>query len=258
MTSSANPRILLLEDDPLAAWTARRILEQMGCRVSDSDCCGAAEEAWLANPFDLIIADYRLPDGLGVELITRMRAAGHTEPVICLTAESESISEQERAALQIGDVVSKPIHLETLRAAVTRNTATPGSDTGAAAVSPATARRTIGHYHIFPCPPCLGAQDLAQIRQQSPQEAWIALDLANTTQIEAELLDALPAIATDIQRAGSRICLAGACAALAEQLRLQGIGRHLDILSDVNDLDSLSRQPTSPCERAALMDSIVL
>ena len=36
MNFNPNPRILLLEDDPLAAWTARRILEQMGCRVSVS------------------------------------------------------------------------------------------------------------------------------------------------------------------------------------------------------------------------------
>jgi CheY-like chemotaxis protein len=255
MNSSANPRILLLEDDPLAAWTARRILEQMGCRVSESDCCRAAEEAWRANPFDLIVADYRLPDGLGVELIARMRAAGLTQPVICLTAESESISEQERASLRIGDVVSKPIHLETLRAAVTRNTA---RQPDAGATNPTAAKRTIGRYHIFPCPLRLTAQDLRQIRLTAPQDAWIALDLTGTTHIEDDVLAALPAMAADIQRTGARICLAGACAALTSMLQQVEIGRHVDLLADLNDLDSLSRQPTSPCERAALMDSIVL
>ena len=255
MSSSANPRILLLEDDPLASWTARRILEQMGCLVSDSDCCQAAEEAWRANPFDLIIADYRLPDGLGVELIARMRAAGHAEPVICLTAESESISGVERARLQIGDVVGKPIHLETLRAAVTRNTA-PSSETSA--TTPTTVRRTIGHYHIFPCPPCLTIHVLNQIRQAVPQGAWMALDLSVTTHIEDDVLKALPEMAADIQRTGSRICLAGATPDLTALLQQGAISRQVDLLADLNDLESLSRQPTSPCERAALMDSIVL
>ena len=256
MSSNANPRILLLEDDPLAAWTARRILEQMGCRVSESDCCRAAEEAWLSNPFDLIIADYRLPDGLGVELITRMRAAGHTQPVICLTAESESISEQERSSLRIGDVVSKPIHLETLRAAVTRNASHPSDATAATSTE---AKRTIGHYHIFPCPPRLTAQDLSQIRLHAPPDAWIALDLSGTTHIGDDVLQALPAMALDIQRNGARICLAGAVGpTLAFLLQQEAINRHVDIIADLNDLDSLSRQPTSPCERAALMDSIVL
>ena len=251
MSFSTNPRILLLEDDPLAAWTARRILEQMGCRVFESDCLHAAEEAWLANPFDLIVADYRLPDGLGVELIARMRAAGHMEAVICLTAESDSISATERAALQIGEVVSKPIHLETLRAAVARH----------AAPSPAaapTVRRTIGHYHIFPCRPCLSLPDLHQILQAAPPEAWIALDLSGTTQVEPEVLAALPALATNIQRAGARICLAGATPTLLALLQQDAISRHVDLLADLNDLDALSRQTTSPCERAALMDSIVL
>ena len=251
MNFSTNPRILLLEDDPLAAWTARRILEQMGCRVCESDCLHAAEEAWLANPFDLIVADYRLPDGLGVELIARMRAAGHAEPVICLTAESDSISAAERVSLQIGDVVSKPIHLETLRAAVARHAAP--QPTAAPAV-----RRTIGHYHIFPCLPCLKLQDLQQILQTAPQAAWIALDLTGTTQIEPEVLASLPALAANIQRAGARICLAGATPALMTLLQQDAISRHVDILADLNDLDSLSRQTTSPCERAALMDSIVL
>ncbi|MEI6210443.1 MAG: response regulator [bacterium] len=255
MSFNANPRVLLLEDDPLAAWTARRILEQMGCRVSESDCCHAAEEAWLANPFDLIIADYRLPDGLGVELIARMRAAGHKQPVICLTAESEAISGADRAALQIGDVVSKPIHLETFRAVVSRNAA---QQPDAGTPPPAAVRRTIGHYHIFPCPHSLTAQFLNQIRQSMPQDAWIALDLTGTTHIEDDFLAALPAVAADIQRAGARICLAAPGPALKSLLQQGALSRNVDMLDDLNDLDSLSRQPTSPCERAALMDSIVI
>ena len=256
MSSNANPRVLLLEDDHLAAWTARRILEQMGCRVSESDCCHAAEEAWLANPFDLIIADYRLPDGLGIELITRMRAAGHNQPVICLTAESESISPETRASLQISAVVGKPIHLETLRTAVSQHAASSSATTAPAPEN--TSRRTIGHYHIFPCPPRLTAPDLQQIRQEAPADAWIALDLTSTEQIDEDVLAALPSIAIEIQRAGARICLAGAGPGLASRLQQGALSRQVDVLADVNDLDSLSRQPTSPCERAALMDSIVL
>ncbi len=183
MNPKPGPMVLLLEDDPLAAWTGRRILEQMGCRVMDADCCQAAEEAWLANPFDLVIADHRLPDGFGVELIGRMRAAGRTTPVICLTAEAEVISETQRQELQIGAVVGKPINLETLRTAV--NHCAAPSEPAAAAVPPPARRRTIGHYDLFPC-------------------------------------------------------------------------RQVDILRDLDSLESLSRHPTSPCERAALMDSIVL
>lgn len=255
MNSSAKPRILLLEDDPLASWTARRILEQMGCLVSESDCCRAAEEAWLANPFDLIIADYRLPDGLGVELIARMRAAGHNQPVICLTAESEAISAPAQAALGIDAVIGKPIQKEILRDAVARNTAQP-SDSGTCD-SHATAKRTIGHYHVFPCPPCLTSQDLRQIRQTTPPDTWIALDLVATTHIEDDVLATLPFMAADIQRSGARICLVRACPELTAQIEQKAINRYVDLLADLNDLDSLSRQPTSPCERAALMDSIV-
>jgi CheY-like chemotaxis protein len=253
MNSNPGPRVLLLEDDPLAAWTGRRILEQMGCQVSDADCCQAAEEAWLANPFDLIIADHRLPDGFGVELIARMRAVGRTTPVICLTAESEVISEPERARLQISAVVSKPIHLETLRGAVAQSTAAPAR----APVVP-VARRTIGHYDLYPCPPSLSLADLEPLRHTTGRQNWIALDLSTTTQLAPGVLPLLLEMAAALQRSGGRLCLAGVTPALAPALQDQGLARQVDILPDLESLDSLSRQPTSPCERAALMESIVL
>ncbi len=256
MNANPSPRVLLLEDDPLAAWTGRRILEQMGCRVSDADCCQAAEEAWLSNPFDLIIADHRLPDGFGVELIARMRSIGRTTPVICLTAESEVISAQEREQLQISAVVGKPIHLETLRAAVTQ-AASATARPPAPLVTPAT-RRTIGHYELFPCPACLTLADLQQIRPATGRQNWVALDLSTTTQIVPDTRAFLLEMASALQRTGGRLCLAGVTNELATHLHDQGLGRHVDILTDLDSLETLSRQPTSPCERAALMDSIVL
>jgi DNA-binding response OmpR family regulator len=256
MNPDPGPRVLLLEDDPLAAWTGRKILEQMGCRVTGADCCAAAMDAWLANAFDLIIADHRLPDGFGVEMIARMRAAGRTTPVICLTAESEVIAETQRQELQIGAVVGKPINLETLRTAIHR-CAGP-SEPAAAAPPPATARRTIGHYDIFPCAANLTLAELQRIRQEAANQTWIALDLSRTTQIAPEMLPFLLEMAAALQRTGGRLSLAGAGEALTAQLHAWNLGRQVDILRDLDSLESLSRHPTSPCERAALMDSIVL
>lgn len=258
MNSSPGPRVLLVEDDPLAAWTERRLLERLGCRVSEADCCRAATQAWKSNRFDLIVVDQRLPDGLGVELIADLRAAGRRDPVICLTAESEAISEGDRETLHIRAVLGKPIDIELLRATVAGAAEVWTGELPQAAEphKPTDGRQKIGRFEVLPCPLLL-TRPVVENYLPNSGDPWLALDLTHTTQIEDEALDYLLSLAASVQRRGGRLCLAGVGERLGVRLGEKGLQRQVDILADLESLESLSRTPVSPCERAALMDSIV-
>ena len=103
-----NARILIVEDDLLAAKTASRLLSRGGFVVSQAHTAETGRASWLSSSLDLVVMDYRLPDGTGVDVISHARDRGRTEPVVALTAETESIPDGVRQRLRIASVVQKP------------------------------------------------------------------------------------------------------------------------------------------------------
>jgi CheY-like chemotaxis protein len=255
MSSDPGFRVLLVEDDRLAAWTGRRILERMGCRVSDADSCRAAEEAWMANAFDLVVVDHRLPDGVGVDLIARMRAAGRMDRVICLTAESEEISGAQRAALGILDVVGKPLDFARFQAAVRAHAAAGSGVPAAPPAGGGAERRRIGRFDVIACPEVLTRADVDSLRGEDGAALWLALDMARTLRVGEGALDALRALSVQMQRSGGRLCLAAVNGSIGVELSNEGMRRDVDIVPALGGLEALSRNPISLCERAALMAS---
>jgi len=124
---SASPgwRILYLEDEPLPRWTGTKMLSALSPHVLTADSCAQAEDLWSQNPIDLIIADYRLGDGLSVDLVERMRARQRTEPVICLSGEADDLSSQPRAQSLFAAIVKKPLEAASLRSLVESLLASP-------------------------------------------------------------------------------------------------------------------------------------
>jgi len=113
-------RVLLVEDNPINALLARKLLEREGCVVSHAP---SAEEAMLAAEamaFDLILMDRRLPGADGVTATRQMRAAGITSPIVALTADA--FEEDRRACLAAGmdDFLTKPLDPAALNALLAR------------------------------------------------------------------------------------------------------------------------------------------
>lgn len=96
-------RILLVDDDDM-------FRESLGLNLSDSgfevSSINDGEEALRlmkeADPFDLVLLDWKMPSLSGGEVLKRMRAADLNTPVILLTSLSDQIYEE--AALQGGAV----------------------------------------------------------------------------------------------------------------------------------------------------------
>lgn len=68
-----NLRVLVVDDDMLVRTSTAGILESWGCHVSVGE---SLEEVWKEfseSHFDLVICDYRLPDGNGLQLADRIK-----------------------------------------------------------------------------------------------------------------------------------------------------------------------------------------
>ena len=81
-------RILIVEDEPRVGQFVERGLEQVAYASTWVRSCRQADESLAAGSFDAIILDLSLPDGDGLDLLRRWRAAGVKEPVLILSARA--------------------------------------------------------------------------------------------------------------------------------------------------------------------------
>ncbi|MCD6024839.1 MAG: Phosphate regulon transcriptional regulatory protein PhoB [Fibrobacteria bacterium] len=112
-------RILLVEDDESLALGLEFNLRSEGYEVLNfPDAETAAVAADSKGPFDLFILDWMLPGRDGLSLMRDLRAAGHTAPVLLLTARDSR--EDIVAGLDSGadDYLAKPFDLNILLARV--------------------------------------------------------------------------------------------------------------------------------------------
>ena len=70
-----SPRVLLIEDDPLAREVSSELLQRKGCSVRSADSAGAAFHVWRdeGGRFDVILSDVNLPDMNGLMLLNEFR-----------------------------------------------------------------------------------------------------------------------------------------------------------------------------------------
>jgi DNA-binding NtrC family response regulator len=112
--------ILVLDDEPGILSFLQRGLGHHYGMVETAGDLSQADELIDRCHFDLIISDIRLPDGSGVEWLTKIREQGHQTPVIFMTAYADLQTAIE--ALRVGavDFLMKPFRLEQMQTAVHR------------------------------------------------------------------------------------------------------------------------------------------
>jgi two-component system copper resistance phosphate regulon response regulator CusR len=123
-------RILVIEDEAAIADFVVRGLREEGFTVSHA---ADGEDAWHAlqgGGWDVILLDWWLPGPDGLTLLRRFRQAGHTTPVLFLTAR-DAVSDRVRG-LDNGadDYLCKPFAFEELLARVRALSRRPERGTG--------------------------------------------------------------------------------------------------------------------------------
>ena len=102
-------RILLVEDHPINQRVALAMLAKLG-HAADTAADGASALAALgATDYELVLLDLRLPDGNGLDLVPRLRAASRQE--LWIAATTANALPEDRAACRaagLDDFLAKP------------------------------------------------------------------------------------------------------------------------------------------------------
>lgn len=110
--------VLLIEDDRPLGLQLRRGLLQDGCSVSWATRLAEAGEIFTREAFQVVILDWMLPDGDGVQWLQKLRAAGSRTPVIMLTARGQVEDRVQGLDAGADDYLIKPFALAELLARV--------------------------------------------------------------------------------------------------------------------------------------------
>lgn len=135
--TSAVPRVLLLEDDPVSGAFLRSAIAAFPAAVDVASTLAQARVLAQAQAYDLLLFDAHLPDGTGSALLASLRAAGIATPAVAHTAELDDALRRALVADGFVDVLAKPLGMAALHAALARHlpTDTPTDWNDAAALS---------------------------------------------------------------------------------------------------------------------------
>ncbi|MFO1173766.1 MAG: response regulator transcription factor [Paracoccaceae bacterium] len=111
-------RILLIEDDTALGAAVRDQIAADGHSVDWVQRLDGAGHAMAGAPFDLVLLDLMLPDGLGLPFLRKIRARGDVTPVIILTALDQVSDRIEGLNAGADDYLVKPFDLAELSARI--------------------------------------------------------------------------------------------------------------------------------------------
>ena len=111
-------RILLVEDEPVAAALLAKGLREHAYAVDVAADGAAALEQAGVNDYDLVILDVLLPGINGLDVCARLRAEGAAVPILMLTARGGPDQRVQGLDAGADDYLAKPYHFPELLARV--------------------------------------------------------------------------------------------------------------------------------------------
>jgi DNA-binding NtrC family response regulator len=118
---SPNPfTVLVIDDEEAARQLCAEVAEEAGLRVRSASTTEEALEILEQYPVDIALTDMRVPALGGIELLRRMRTAFPQIAVLMLTQYGTIETAVEATRLGASDFVTKPCHVEELRAKLSR------------------------------------------------------------------------------------------------------------------------------------------
>ncbi|MDR9425938.1 MAG: response regulator, partial [Marinobacter sp.] len=106
--------VLVLEDDELVAELLETVIASAypGAVVEKFRALGDAVAGADKQRFDLVITDWNLPDGSGLELVRRLRGRDRDLPIVMVSARSDRDSVLKAAHYGISGYITKPFSVE--------------------------------------------------------------------------------------------------------------------------------------------------
>src|ERR1700694_4831763 len=111
-------KILVIEDDPTVGQFVKRGFEEQRWGVDLVANGDDGEARAIAEEYDVVVLDMRLPGKSGGQVLHDLRARGFDRPVLILTAQDAVDSKVEALRAGADDYVTKPFAFEELLARV--------------------------------------------------------------------------------------------------------------------------------------------
>nr|WP_070251408.1 sigma-54 dependent transcriptional regulator [Duganella phyllosphaerae] len=110
-----SPRVLVVDDEADLRELLELTLVKMGLDVDSAATVAEARALLARHPYQLVLTDMRLPDGLGLELVREVAATYKNTPIAVVTAFGSA--DNAVVALKAGafDYIAKPVALDQLR-----------------------------------------------------------------------------------------------------------------------------------------------
>ena len=111
-------QILLMEDEVVVAEGLQMILSEEGHQVEIANTGTRALEQLHSKPYDLLVADLRLPDINGMDVIKQIKADGSDTGIIVITGYSTVETAVNAMRIGASDYLAKPFTDDQIRQAV--------------------------------------------------------------------------------------------------------------------------------------------
>jgi CheY-like chemotaxis protein len=108
----------VVDDEPVLRELVAFILIDKGFQVLEAESGDAAFQLICKNDFDVVVSDVRMPNGSGVELLTRISNMTKRKPMVFLVSGYSEISLEEARKLGARDLLNKPVDYDKLCQAI--------------------------------------------------------------------------------------------------------------------------------------------
>ncbi|NQU76207.1 MAG: response regulator [Planctomycetes bacterium] len=113
-------RILVVDDEPVVTKSCRRILLVEGHQVETAESGQEGLRQALSQPFDLVMADLRMPDLDGMELVRAVRKDRPQTAIIIITGFGTITSAVTATKLGVSEYIEKPFTPDQIVEAVNK------------------------------------------------------------------------------------------------------------------------------------------
>lgn len=117
---SAANRSLVVDDDPVSQLVVQHVLIKEGWSVVTASSMAEALDVIAAvdEPLSIVICDYHMPGGSGLDLFEALRDRGIDAPFLLLTGIGEQAEVLDDRVDDVAGFLTKPVHSTDLLAAI--------------------------------------------------------------------------------------------------------------------------------------------
>jgi CheY-like chemotaxis protein len=114
--------ILFVDDEPEITFMGKKMLENLGYKVTISSNSVTALNEFKANPnrYDLLVTDQNMPNITGTDLATKMLEIRPGLKVIIITGYSDNLSDEMLYERGISEIILKPMILDDFSKVIRR------------------------------------------------------------------------------------------------------------------------------------------